>query len=118
MEMNTSGSQNEKTQVNGGEKFGFGQKSEKEKASSCSLSAGEGVKPGESGEGSLTKQIESVTSKIPSATFLSLAVGSIGLSALLQVCGRKADAQFVGQWVPTILTLGLYNKLVKLEGSE
>ena len=77
-----------------------------------------GVAAGESGEGSVTKQIENVTSKIPSATFLSLALASIGLSALLQVSGRKNDAQFVGQWVPTILTLGLYNKLVKLQGSE
>ncbi|GEM_PF-1311554 len=78
----------------------------------------DGVAPGESGEGTLTKQIEKVTAKIPSATFLSLALGSVALSALLRLSGRRDDAQFVGQWVPTILTLGLYNKLVKLEGSE
>ena len=77
-----------------------------------------GVMAGENGEGVLTKQIENLTARIPSATFLSLAIASVGLSALFQVFGRKDDAQFVGQWVPTILTLGLYNKLVKLEGSE
>ncbi|MDZ4786306.1 MAG: hypothetical protein SGJ02_09555 [bacterium] len=77
-----------------------------------------GVTAGESGEGTLTKQIESFTSKIPSATFLGLAVGSVGLSAVLRLFGNKDDSQFVGQWVPTILLLGLYNKLVKLEGSE
>ena len=78
----------------------------------------EGVKAGETTEGTITKQIENVTSKVPSATFLSLAIGSVALSAMLRMFGRKDDAQFVGHWVPTILTLGLYNKLVKLEGSE
>lgn len=81
-------------------------------------SNGDGVDAGESGESELTKRIESVTSKIPSATFLSLAVASVGLSLMLRMFGRKDDAQFVGHWVPTILTLGVYNKLVKLEGSE
>ena len=77
-----------------------------------------GVRAGEHSEGTLTKQIESMTSRIPSATFLSLAVASVGLAALFRIFGRKDDAQFVGHWVPTILTLGLYNKLIKLEGSE
>ena len=43
---------------------------------------------------------------------------SIGLSALLKLSGRDKDADFVGHWVPTILILGLYNKLVKVEGSD
>ena len=77
-----------------------------------------GVAPREQGEGELTKQIEYYTSQVPSGVYLSLAMGSIGLSALFHLAGRKHDAQFVGQWVPTILLLGLYNKLVKLEGSE
>ena len=77
-----------------------------------------GVMPGEQGEGTITKQIEYYTSQVPSGTYLSLAVGSIGLSLALQLAGRKQAADFVGHWVPTILILGLYNKLVKLEGSE
>lgn len=32
-------------------------------------------------------------------------------------CQRKV-ASFVGQWVPTILITGLYNKLVKVQGSD
>jgi hypothetical protein len=36
----------------------------------------------------------------------------------LQLLGRKHEAQFVGQWVPTILILGLYNKMVKQHGSD
>jgi len=77
-----------------------------------------GVGRHEHKEGELTKQIEHYTSQVPSGTYLSLAVGAIGLSAVLHLAGRKHDAQFVGHWVPTILLLGLYNKLVKLEGSD
>jgi hypothetical protein len=77
-----------------------------------------GVRPGEHPEGELTKSIEHFTSMVPSGTYLSLAVGSIGLSAALHLLGRKEDAQFVGHWVPTILLLGIYNKLVKQHGSE
>lgn len=79
---------------------------------------GQGVQPREQGEGTITKRIEAYTSAVPSGAYLSLAVGSIGLSLALQLTGRKEAATFVGQWVPTILILGLYNKLVKLESSE
>jgi hypothetical protein len=77
-----------------------------------------GVAPHEHGEGYVTEAIEHYTSRVPSGTYLSLAIGSIGLSALLHLAGRKHDAQFVGQWVPTILLLGLYNKMVKQHGSD
>ena len=39
--------------------------------------------------------------------YLSLAFGSIGLSAIMHLAGRKTDAQFIGHWVPTILLLGV-----------
>ncbi len=76
------------------------------------------VPPHDAGEGTITKMIEQYTTQVPSGVFLSLAVGSIGVAALLKLSGRKDDAQFVGQLVPTILLLGLYNKLVKIQGSE
>ena len=47
-----------------------------------------------------------------------LAIGSIGLAAAMKVMGRDKDAQFIGHWVPTILILGLYNKIVKVQGSD
>ena len=77
-----------------------------------------GVAPGEHREGTITKTIERYTSQVPSGTYLSLAIGSIGLSAALKLMGRDKDAEFIGQWVPTILILGLYNKLVKQQGSD
>ena len=36
----------------------------------------------------------------------------------MKMAGRDKDAEFIGHWVPTILILGLYNKLVKLQGSD
>jgi hypothetical protein len=32
--------------------------------------------------------------------------------------GRGKWGNFIAQWVPTVLTLGVYNKLVKFEGHD
>jgi hypothetical protein len=72
----------------------------------------------DSGEGTVTKVIESQTARIPSGTYLTLGIGAMALSWLLLLARQKNLANFVGQWVPTILIVGLYNKLVKLEGHE
>lgn len=72
----------------------------------------------EHAEGWLAKTIEDQTAKLPSDTFLWAAAGSIGISMYLQSIGRKHSSLFVGQWAPTFLILGLYNKLVKVAGSD
>ncbi|MBA3607736.1 MAG: hypothetical protein M3429_10990 [Verrucomicrobiota bacterium] len=69
-------------------------------------------------EGPVAKAIERQTSKLPSDTFLWLALGSIALSLGLRLSGQRDQSHFVGHWAPTILLLGVYNKLVKLFGSE
>jgi hypothetical protein len=69
-------------------------------------------------EGPLAKAIEQQTAKLPSDTFLWAALGSIGLSLGLHASGHREKASFVAHWAPTILLLGLYNKLVKLHGSD
>jgi hypothetical protein len=69
-------------------------------------------------EGFVAKTIEEQTAKLPSDTFLWLALGSIGASLTLKITGRDKDALFVGQWAPTFLILGLYNKMVKQLGSD
>lgn len=79
---------------------------------------GEGVAPREQGEGFLAKAIEEQTSKLPSDMFLWAAMGSIATSLTLRMMGKSHQSLFVGQWAPTFLILGLYNKLVKLHGSE
>jgi hypothetical protein len=73
---------------------------------------------GAQGEGNVTTMIESQTAKIPSGTYLSVAIVAMVGSAALMLFGQRNLANFVGQWAPTILIMGLYNKLVKLEGSE
>lgn len=80
-------------------------------------------------EGPVAKAIETQTSKLPSDTFLWAAVLSMGASLVLQIMGgqnRMLDqgnkmrerSLFVGQWAPTFLILGVYNKLVKQRGSD
>ncbi|HEY0478418.1 MAG TPA: hypothetical protein VGD37_12925 [Kofleriaceae bacterium] len=69
-------------------------------------------------EGKTTRMIEKTTASIPSATFLVLAGGAIVGSLALKLMGRHATANFVGEWVPTILMLGIYNKIVKVLGSD
>jgi len=86
--------------------------------SSTLSAASQGVAPHQHEEGTITKAIEHYTSQVPSGAYLSLAMGSLGLSLMLRVMGQKHAANFVGQWVPTILILGLYNKIVKVEGSD
>jgi hypothetical protein len=69
-------------------------------------------------EGQVAKAIEEQTAKLPSDAFLWMAVGSIAVSATMQMMGNKHASVFVGQWAPTFLILGLYNKLVKQLGSD
>lgn len=66
-------------------------------------------------EGKTTTMIEQQTAKVPSVTYLGLAVGSMIASAALMASGRKQLANFIGQWAPSLLVIGLYNKVVKLE---
>jgi hypothetical protein len=69
-------------------------------------------------EDQFTGAIESQTSKFPSSAFLGIALGAIAASATLKAMDRDDWALFVGQWVPTFLILGLYNKMVKQLGSD
>ena len=69
-------------------------------------------------EGQVAKTIEEQTAKLPSDLFLWAAIGSITASAALHLMGNKPTSVFVGQWAPTFLILGLYNKLVKQQGSD
>lgn len=69
-------------------------------------------------EGPIARSIEQQTAKLPSDTWLWAALGSIGVSLFFQMTGDEKKANFVGHWAPTFLLLGLYNKLVKLHGSE
>jgi len=69
-------------------------------------------------EGTVARSIEEQTARLPSDTFLWAAGASIAASATLQLMGNRNASVFVGQWAPTLLILGLYNKLVKQLGSD
>jgi hypothetical protein len=69
-------------------------------------------------EGIIARTIEEQTAKLPSDTFLWASLGSMATSLLLQSMGKKEASLFVGQWAPTFLIFGLYNKIVKELGSD
>jgi len=69
-------------------------------------------------EDSFTKTVEQYTAAVPSSAYLGIALGAMALSLAFQLAGRGKWGNFIAQWVPTWLIIGLYNKLVKLEGHE
>jgi hypothetical protein len=72
----------------------------------------------EHSEGQVARTIEEQTAKLPSDTFLWAALGSMAISAALQIAGNQKTSLFIGQWAPSFLLLGLYNKIVKVAGSD
>lgn len=69
-------------------------------------------------EGAVAKTIEEQTAKLPSDTFLWGAALAIGASLVMQASGKRHASLFVGQWVAPFLLFGVYNKLVKVAGSD
>jgi hypothetical protein len=84
-------------------------------------------------EGRVARSIESQTAKLPSDVFLWAAGAAMIGSLVFQVLGPKPRrlgifgrsvpgraplATFIGQWVPTLLIFGIYNKIVKVAGSD
>jgi hypothetical protein len=76
------------------------------------------VERGQVREDRFTGSIERQTSKVPSSTFLGLALGSMAISAVLKLTGKDNWALFVGQWAAPFLIMGSYNKMVKQHGSD
>ncbi len=89
-----------------------------------------GFEPSSHREGKVARTIEKQTAKLPSDTFLWAALGAMVASAAVQLLRPKRAglwggstrqgplSLFIGQWVPTLLIFGLYNKLVKVAGSD
>ncbi len=69
-------------------------------------------------EGKVATMLEEQTAKIPSDVYLWAAVGSMAVSFGLFLAKRKSASIFFGQWAPSFLIIGLYNKLVKVEGHD
>jgi hypothetical protein len=69
-------------------------------------------------EGKVARAIEEQTAKLPSDLFLWTAVGAMAASLTLKAIKQDHLSLFIGQWAPSFLLLGIYNKLVKLEGHD
>lgn len=69
-------------------------------------------------EDKVTGAIETQTAKLPSSAYLGTAVTAMCVSALLKVLGKDDWSLFIGQWAPSFLIMGLYNKMVKQLGSD
>ena len=50
---------------------------------------------------------------VPTQLYLGAALGSIALSALLRLVGKKDAAVFVGQWPPTFILFALAYKILQ-----
>jgi hypothetical protein len=64
-------------------------------------------------EGAIAQAIEKQTSKIPTNALLWTSLGSVAVSIILQMTGRKRASRFIWQWAAPFLIMGLYNKLSK-----
>jgi len=69
-------------------------------------------------EGKVAKIIEEQTAQLPSDVFLWAAAGSMAISLSLKLMGKNSKSLFVGQWAPSFLLLGIYNKIVKVAGHD
>jgi hypothetical protein len=69
-------------------------------------------------EGVVARTLEQQTAKLPSDVWLWAAAASMGVSLLLRSSDRRDESLFVGQWAAPFLLVGVYNKLVKISGSD
>jgi hypothetical protein len=70
----------------------------------------------EHAEGTLARLIEQQAAKLPSDFFLFTALAAMGASLAFELAGKTRVSRFVGLWPPALLTMGMYNKLVKVLG--
>jgi hypothetical protein len=76
------------------------------------------VAKGEAKEDQVTAAIEKFTAQIPSSVYLAAALTSMAVSVGFKISKKEHMALFVGQWAAPFLILGIYNKLVKIHGSD
>jgi hypothetical protein len=69
-------------------------------------------------EGRIARTIEQQTAQLPSDVFLWAALAAIAVSFILEMTGNEEKSRFIGQWVAPFLLLGIYNKIVKVAGSD
>lgn len=76
------------------------------------------VAKGEAHEDQVTAAIEKFTAQVPSSVYLGMALASMAVSLGFSAAKKPHNALFVGQWAAPFLLIGIYNKLVKIHGSD
>lgn len=76
------------------------------------------VRRGEIREDQVTSFLEKQSAQAPSSFWLAASVGSMIASLVCKATGKDHAALFVGQWAAPFLLIGIYNKMVKLHGSD
>lgn len=59
------------------------------------------------------QQVFRITDSIPEEAWYWMALASIGVSAYMKVTRKDDLALFIGQWPPTFLLFGLFQRLLK-----
>ena len=72
----------------------------------------------EHGESRITRLVEQQSAKVSSVIFLVVATASMAASLAFELAGNRRVSRFVGMWPGPILTMGIYNKLVKTFGAR
>ncbi len=64
--------------------------------------------------GKMTRGIEGAFASIPSSVYVTLAAGSLAISATTGLTSKRKElANFFGLWVPTLLLLGIHSRISK-----
>ena len=62
--------------------------------------------------------VENQVRRVPPSLLVGLALGSMALSAAFAVGGKLKVANFIGQWVPSLLILATFDRLMQGESGS
>lgn len=59
--------------------------------------------------------VEAQVRRVPPSLLVGLALGSMAVSAAFAMAGKLKVANFIGQWVPSLLILATFDRLMQAE---
>jgi hypothetical protein len=59
--------------------------------------------------------VEEQVRRVPASLLVGMALGSMALSAAFAIAGKHKVATFIGQWVPSLLILATFDRLLQGE---
>lgn len=69
-------------------------------------------------ESRFTRLVEQQAARLPSHLFLFASFFAMAVSLVAELAGHPRVSRLVGMWAPTLLIMGVYNKLVKTLGTR